>query len=456
MSTKEVAIYFRDNPIPMIVYDRESRAILESNKAARRLYEYSRTEMNTIKLNDIWTREQVPLYIKDYETYTGDNGSIEIAIHRKKNGETFYARIMENEVTDHNENSRLAVIQDITKQIKIEEKLEEEQHLFQVLTYNLPGTFYILDQTGKMLRWNRELETITEYSHDEIGEMNCLDFFEGTERERVFEAVKKAVTEGAVELEAILKTKTGKEVPFYYKAMRVILDDEPHIVGIGIDSSLIKEAEKENRILLSEIHHRVKNNLAVISGLLELQAAEIDDREIRSELNDCQSRVQSIALIHELLYETKSFSQVNFKKNIQELVQYIRHSHHTEKDINVHYDLDYVELSMNQAIPCTLIINELITNIYKHAFPQQDHGNVNILLKEDQNSHEVKILISDNGIGLPENFSIHQTDSLGLKLIEVLSMQLEADLQYQSNNGASFELTFRKSDNSSPGSEVLP
>jgi len=203
----------------------------------------------------------------------------------------------------------------------------------------------------------------------------------------------------------------------------------------------IKESLKEKEILLAEIHHRVKNNLAVITGLLELQVQNTDNDEAKTVLRDSQLRINSMALIHEKLYESDNLSLIQFGKYIGELIDVIADSHITkEKPIEIDIESDPIEFTITQAIPCGLLMNEIVTNALKHAFEGRNSGKISISLKKE--GDVIQLVISDNGIGLPDNFEEMKVKSLGMTLIYTLASQLNADMNIESGEGTVYRLTF--------------
>lgn len=205
----------------------------------------------------------------------------------------------------------------------------------------------------------------------------------------------------------------------------------------------LEEALAEKEILIKEIHHRVKNNLAVISGLLELQMDYMENEQVRKSLMESQLRVRSISMIHEKLYQHENLSKIDFDKYIRELVDIILHSLNNEhKHIDMHMDIDNIELSVDQGVPCGLILNELISNAYEHAFKGRMEGVINICIKEKEDQIQMKV--SDNGNGLPEGFEIGQTGSLGLTLVQTLTRQLNGNLHFTNKKETEFIITFKQ------------
>lgn len=207
----------------------------------------------------------------------------------------------------------------------------------------------------------------------------------------------------------------------------------------------MKAALQQHDLLLKEIHHRVKNNLQIISSLLNLQARYISDPRALQVFNNSQNRVKSMALIHEILYQENNFSHIDFTKYIRRLMSYLLHSYRGDlRDITLKITSRNVQFGIDTAISCGLIINELVSNSLKHAFPEKSKGEVWIELETNKN--QVNLLVCDNGIGLPRNFDIRNSQSLGLKLVLGLVNQLGGIISLDRTRGARFSITFTTED----------
>lgn len=213
----------------------------------------------------------------------------------------------------------------------------------------------------------------------------------------------------------------------------------------------IKKSLKEKEVLLAEIHHRVKNNMAVVSALLELEMAQVKDDKLKDILLSSKSRIKSMALIHEKLYQAESFSHIEFNSYVEDLINKISSFYApTYKDIDLEVDIDYVMLNLNQAIPCALLLNELLANSFKHAFENRKKGKICIQLSEHNDSVELKV--KDNGVGIPGEIDTSDSDSLGMKLVSTWVKQLKADLKTNGEEGTCFTINFLKSNRSGSGS----
>jgi two-component sensor histidine kinase len=204
--------------------------------------------------------------------------------------------------------------------------------------------------------------------------------------------------------------------------------------------AIIKTALAEKDILMAELHHRVKNNLAIISGLFSLKITDNLNSEARNVLIESRDRVRSMSLIHNRLYKSCNLLEVNFEEYIKELVAEINSSYpNTSSSISISTFVNDVSLNINHAVPCGLILNELLTNCYKHAFKNRSEGHIDITFVND-NAH-FKMQVKDDGVGLPKDYN--KRSSLGVTVIESLSEQLDGNCCFKNDGGTVFELTFK-------------
>ncbi|MEH2305602.1 PAS domain S-box protein [Nostoc sp.] len=206
----------------------------------------------------------------------------------------------------------------------------------------------------------------------------------------------------------------------------------------------LKNALAEKEVLLKEVHHRVKNNLQIVSSLLQLQSQTLKDPEAIKVLRESQNRIESISLIHKNLYTSANIGQIDVADYISNLAASLLISYQILPDrITLETDIDSVNLNVDQAIACGLVINELISNALKHAFPNQQVGTISIALRNINNS--IEMTIQDNGIGLPANLDWTNTDSLGLSLVyDLVTEQLEGNITLERNHGTGFKIKFKQ------------
>jgi PAS domain S-box-containing protein len=196
----------------------------------------------------------------------------------------------------------------------------------------------------------------------------------------------------------------------------------------------------ERNVLLQEVHHRVKNNLQVISSLINMQVRKVEDAAARRALAECQSRVQAIALIHEKLYQSKNYARVPFSEYARSLAANIFHATGVSPAINLEVEIDNLSLAVDKAIPCGLILNELITNALKHAFPNERRGTIRVELR--QAAGILELVVSDDGIGMSSAFVPATSGSLGMQLVLTLVEQLDGNLEILREVGTAFRVRF--------------
>ncbi|MEQ8523180.1 PAS domain S-box protein [Gracilimonas sp.] len=265
------------------------------------------------------------------------------------------------------------------------------------------------------------------------------------------------------EAEFRLKRKDGSWCWIQCRAKVVEIDDNEsplRITGIYQDindrkayEQQLEQSVMEKQVLLQEVHHRVKNNLAIISGLMQLQDFTKQNEAFSDLLLTCQMRIKTIAMIHEILYQSESLSKIDFNLYVHNLNELIRNTLNPKKGIRLSISCEPFLINVNQAIPCALILNELITNSVKHAFPTDTKGTItiNVTMADNIISLEVK----DDGIGLPEDFEQIKDHSLGFTIIDVLVKQLKAEYEITSKEGTVTRLSFKREDLSGSASSMM-
>lgn len=244
--------------------------------------------------------------------------------------------------------------------------------------------------------------------------------------------------------------RDGKKVfrQYYLYPIKNNRNEVVEVSGIGFDitenkinEEKINQSLKEKEVLLKEVHHRVKNNMQVISSILNLQSSYVRDTYALNLLKECQNRIKSMAFIHESLYQSKNFESVNFSEYVSTLSKNLVHTYSIDtKKIKLILTLDKLLLSLDTSIPCGLIINEIISNSLKYAFPNNRDGIIFVNLKVIKN--KVKIEVGDNGIGIPETLDIKNTQTLGLQLVDTLVEQINGTITLIRKKGTIFSIEF--------------
>lgn len=214
----------------------------------------------------------------------------------------------------------------------------------------------------------------------------------------------------------------------------------------------IRENLREKETLLAEIHHRVKNNLAVISGLLQLESSNAADPHTERILKNSQLRIHSMATVHEMLYQAPDFNRLSFDDFAARMVASIEAVYAGTSDAATDLEIDDVHLNVNQAVPCGLIINELVTNAFKHAYPGNRSGPIRVIIRDE--GPNMFLRVTDRGVGLPDDFTLGQSESLGFILIRILAKQLDADIQIDGEGGTDVTIVFQKEDTKGASSSL--
>jgi PAS domain S-box-containing protein len=273
-------------------------------------------------------------------------------------------------------------------------------------------------------------------------------------RKEMHTLYQKALDGKHLRFEAPMKDKSGNVVWVESFLNPIFVDNDKvfeisclshEITDKKVIEKQVRESLREKEILLQEVHHRVKNNLQVISSILNLQSSYVKDKNTLNILRESQNRIKSMSFIHESLYQTKDFSSIDFADYILSLSNNLIHSYNIGSGtVRLDTDFEKVFLNLDQAIPCGLIVNELLSNALKYAFTGNKKGVLNLSIKEKQN--KVYLRIKDNGVGLPPEFKFEEADSLGLQLVFTLIEQLDGEVKFSTapNKGTDYLITFEK------------
>jgi len=341
---------------------------------------------------------------------------------------------------------------------KWNEKISESEKKFKVVLNNSQDVIYQMDlETGKYVYMSPSAESMLGYDIEKLKEGGAEFMLKITHPEDLKRMEEQVESYKSNDLEQRLaddtqfrvKKKNGEYI--WANNKRTLLRDldgnPKYIIGNVRDISerkkyvdALDQSLKEKEMLLSEIHHRVKNNLSIVSSLIELQKGTREEIT-EADLKDIQDRIRSIALVHEKLYQAETLAEVDLSIYIEDLLKMIESSLGSkQKNVEIVSDLDSVIIDNKKAVPVGLLINELVNNCYKYAFVDKESGQINISLKKKD--QDIVLKVEDNGAGLPANFEDKSKESLGMTLVRAFTRQLKGDLDFKSDQGTKFKFRF--------------
>ncbi|MCE5213954.1 MAG: PAS domain S-box protein, partial [Methanobacterium sp.] len=355
-----------------------------------------------------------------------------------------------------------SIIRDITERKKAEEALKNSESFLNNIIDQSPHPMWISDSEGYLIRINQACLDLLNISTEEVmGKYNIFND-DIVEEQGYMPGVRSVFEEGrTVNFELVYDSKQLKHLALK-NYVHIILDvtifpikdDQGNITNAVIQHRNITEIKKaeieikrsleEKEILLKEIHHRVKNNLQIVSSVLDLQGSYVKkDPTAVNVLKESQNRVFSMALIHEMLYQSKDLNQINFDDYIKSLVSHLSHSYRLKIPVNSVINVKGISLNIETAVPCGLIISELVSNSLKYAFEDSESGEIKVSLESKEN--EYQLIISDNGVGFPEDLDFKNIQlSLGLQLVNSLVNQLDGTIELDRSQGTKYIIKFKE------------
>jgi len=453
-SEERFRLIFETGSIAMAIVNADFR-FTQVNKAFVSFIAYSEAELTTMTIADITDPEyienefigidrllkrEISVYLAEKKYITSHNkriwGLIHLSVIYNKKGEFL---------------SLLLMVNNITERKRAEESLLESQEIFNQFMLNSPIYVFFKDKHNRSLRLSRNYEQMYGQPLQELLGKTMDEILPSDYAKKMIADDLKILNEGKqVEIEEELNGR-------YYSTTKfpIFIEGKPtYLAGYTIDitsrklaGDTIKAALKDKEILLREVHHRVKNNLQVVSSLLNLQANKIPDKAVKEILEQSRNRIRSIALVHEKLYQTGNFAEINIKEYARSLINELFRVYLADpQKIQIRTEIEDVNIPLIYAIPCGLILNEIISNSLKYAFPKDYKFNqkpeIFIELKTLPNNN-LQICIGDNGIGLPDDYQLTDSSSLGLYLIRILSTeQLDGEIEIDNKKGTIFTITF--------------
>jgi PAS domain S-box-containing protein len=433
----------------IIMLDSEGR-VASWNIGAERIKGYAASEIIDRHFSVFYTPEDLELELPEralaLARTTGKFTAEGLRV--RKDGSRFLAYVVITPLQDNSGTLRgyAKVIRDVSTHRRFAER-------FRLVVESAPNAMVMIDSAGHIEMVNTQAERVFGYSRAELLGQPVEILVPARFRNHhaglraIFFAAPQSRPMGEGR-DLFGRRKDGSEFPIEIGLNPIETEEGAMVLSAIVDISdrkhkeqKIEAALEEKNILLGEIHHRVKNNLQIVHSLLDLQAARIEDPTLLDILKDSQNRIRAMALIHQTLYQSKNFAQIDFSEVLNSLVPTLVESYGVNQNkINYTIDVDTIFLSINAAIPCGLVVNELISNALKHAFPSGSGGTIAIILRQE--GDQIFLSISDDGVGIPAHLDLEKTETLGLQLITLLASQLGAELSIQRAAPTRFLLRF--------------
>ncbi len=433
---------------------------IDGNLAAERLSGYTREELAGMGFPNL--QGLSPDQAETVRSFLVDSarglptGPHEFVL-RRKDGTEIIGEVRTVPVSIRGEDCILSITRDISERHKEAESLEESRRRLSTLIGNLPGMAYRCanDPQRTMEFISDGCLELTGYRPEDIvanAEISYADMILEEDGKWVRDTIELGLAHRRpFQMVYRLRTASSGVKWVWEKGMGIFGGDGglQALEGFISDITERKRAEEalrtsleEKEILLREVHHRVKNNLQVVVSLLNLQSQNVPDERVREIFKESRNRIRSMALVHERLYQSSDLSRVDFAEYLRRLTTHLFHSYGLDAGrIELEVDAGDVRLDVNTAVPLGLIINELVSNAIKHAFPDGRRGKIAVGLKALEGGR-FRLAVSDDGAGFPEGVDFRNTESLGMQIVTMLAEQLEGKLALERGDGTKFVLTF--------------
>jgi PAS domain S-box-containing protein len=453
---------FEYSPIGMNLIDLEGRYV-QVNRAMCELLKYSESELKELNFLEITHPEDIPKEAQYQEQIAAEEIS-SYSLEKRyltKTGEAIWVNLTAATIRDFDGNVRygLGMLEDINNRKQSEEALRHSEERFRKIFEEGPLGMAVIGFNQRVLKVNTMLCQMLGYSERELM-AQPFNFITHPEDQDADSQLSKQLYYGRISNYQIEKRYIKKDQKTIWITLTASVVRDEHgktlhslamvrdITKRKEDQEKIESSLHEKEVLLKEIHHRVKNNLHVIANLLDLQSQYIEDEKILALFTNSQNRIYSMAMIHEQLYQSSTLSHINFGDYVKSLADNLFISY-SVSDVSQKIEIEPIILNIETAIPCGLILNELVSNSLKYAFPAGRSGEISIQfssLKSDDRDNSAeklyRMIVSDNGIGIPKHIDWNSTNSLGLRLVRILSRQLEGVVELNCTNGTEFWFTF--------------
>ncbi|MBU7046711.1 MAG: PAS domain S-box protein [Theionarchaea archaeon] len=456
-SEEEFRLFFENAKDAIFWAEPETGTIIRCNKAAEILLEKNREEIIGYHQTELHPPDKRGYYAEIFKTHVDMKGSKDVEGEViTKSGIIKPVHITASITLIGGSPIIQGIFRDVTESKRAERELQESEEKYRTLVeQSLQGIAIAHGIPLRLVFMNTALSEMLGYTTEELLSLNSQETLNlvHPEDQSFFSEQYQDILEGNPSLplyELRLIRKDGTICWLEIHANRIEYCGQPAIQAAFMDITDRKKAEeqikaslKEKEILLREIHHRVKNNLQVVSSLLNLQSEHIRDSQYTEMLKESQNRIRTMALIHEKLYQSENLANIDISEYITSVVHGLIRSYNVDERIILSIDVEGIPLSVDAAIPCGLIINELVSNCLKHAFPHKRKGVVTITLCQIQGTNE--LVVKDDGVGIPDTIDLKNMETLGLDLVTTLAeKQLNGTITLDKTGGTTFTIRFRE------------
>ncbi|VVB96970.1 Methyl sulfide methyltransferase-associated sensor [uncultured archaeon] len=437
----------------IFVNDPETGRILDANDKACTNLGYNREEILDMRVMDFEINIPDQFSWKEHVEEVRNRGHLILeGSHRRKDGTIFPIEVNVSFIVLGENNYMVAEVRDITERKQTEEALQISEKKYSTLVEKGNDGIVII-QDGLLKFINSKMAEIAGYTITEAVGKPFSNFIFSDCRGLVIDNYKMRMSGEKVQNKYEIKiiSKDGRNIPVEVNASLIDYEGKPAEMAIIRDINERKQAEeqiihslREKEVLLREIHHRVKNNMQIVSSLLGLQAESIKEKKYLEMFKDSRNRIMSMYMIHEKLYRSRDLEKIEFNEYITDLASGLLQSHGVEAGtVKLNLNVGDTSLGIDFAIPCGLIINELITNSLKYAFPDGRIGEISVSL-HPFNKNMFELVVSDNGVGFPSDVDFRKTESLGLRLVTILAEnQLHGQIDLERAGGTRFRIKFK-------------
>ncbi len=461
------------------VFITEKGKIIECNNSFAKIFGYTSRVQLIGKDAEVlyFTKKSRQLYLKDLEQNKKlTNYKIK---HKKKDGTELWIltnvtkkgirvegtliEITEEVRKEELENEKIKALAAEKSNKKLQKEIEERKNIEYKLIENQKYTKSIIESSidiicasdvkGNIIEFNKSGLEIFGYDNEELKKIKAQALY--ANRADFYTVGKELKNKGIFIGEVKNKRKNGEIFTSFLSASVLYDQQGNHIGSMGVSRDIteqkiaterLADSLKEKEVLLKEVHHRVKNNLQVISSILNLQSSYVKEESILNILRESQNRIKSMSFIHESLYQSNDFSQINFSEYVISLSKNLVHSYGVfDNFVKLELQVENVSLNLDQSIPCGLLINELVSNALKYGFPDKKKGTITIELFEK--NEYLHLMVKDDGVGMPSTINYKETDTLGLQLVMTLVEQIGGTIKLENVAGTEYTLIFKKEQN---------